>query len=329
MSPRLQLSVHVEEWRMKIPFRITGHRWDSNRVVVVELTDGARTARGEGMPVYYLDESVETLCRDISSVSEAIEGGANREALLDLMAPGGARNAIDCALWDLQAKKSNRSIWDLTGIVPKPTTTAFTIGIEDTPKSMAERAKQASNYPILKIKVDKDRPLERLAAIRAVRPDADLLVDANQGWTFEQLVDVSPKLAELGVRLIEQPLPRGKDHLLENYRSPIPLCADESCQHQGELADACKRYQVINIKLDKSGGLTEALSLAHEARQQGLQLYVGNMGGTSLGMAPAFVLAQLCDYVELDGPLLLNHDRFPAVRCEHGQIAVPDPRLWG
>jgi L-Ala-D/L-Glu epimerase len=194
---------------------------------------------------------------------------------------------------------------------------------------MAARAKEASIYPILKIKVDEDRPVERLAAIRAARPDADLMVDANQAWTFEQLVAVGPKLAEMGVTLIEQPLPRGRDQSLEGYRSPIPLCADESCQHRGELEQAGRRYQIINIKLDKAGGLTEALALAQAARNQGLQLWVGNMGGTSLGMAPAFVLAQLCRYVELDGPLLLKHDRVCAMRCEHGEIALPDPRLWG
>jgi L-Ala-D/L-Glu epimerase len=329
MSSLLHLSLHIEEWQMKIPFRITGHLWDVNRVVVVELTDGRHSGRGEGMPVYYLDESVESLCRDIWSVAGEIGRGIDREALLKLMSPGGARNAVDCALWDLEAKKSGKNIWELTGIRPKPVITVFTIGIEDSPEAMAARAKEASNYPILKIKVNEDRPAERLAAIRAARPDAGLMVDANQAWTFEQLLDVSPKLAEMGVKLIEQPLPRGKDQSLEAYRSPIPLCADESCQHRGELAQAGRRYQIINIKLDKAGGLTEALLLAQAARKHGLQLWVGNMGGTSLGMAPAFVLAQLCQYVELDGPLLLKHDRFPALRCERGEIAVPDPRLWG
>jgi L-Ala-D/L-Glu epimerase len=329
MSSLLQLSLHIEEWQMKIPFRITGHLWDTNKVVVVELSDGKDTGRGEGMPVYYLNESVESIYRGIGSVAGEIERGIDREALLNLMAPGGARNAVDCALWDLEAKKSGKNIWDLTGIEPKSVFTAFTIGIEDTPEAMADRAQGASIYPILKVKVDNDRPVERLAAIRAVRPDAELRVDANQAWAFEQLVDVSPKLAELGVTLIEQPLPRGKDQALESFRSSIPLCADESCQNREELAEACERYQVINIKLDKAGGLTEALFLAQAARKQGLELYVGNMGGTSLSMAPAFVLAQLCKYVELDGPLLLNHDRFPALRCEHGEVAVPDPRFWG
>lgn len=329
MSPQLQLSTHIEDWQMKIRFRIAGHLWDRNKVVVVELTDGKHTGRGEGMPVHYLDESVESLYLSIESVGEEIGRGIDREALLELMPPGGARNAVDCALWDLEAKKSGKNIWELTGIEPKSVITAFTIGIEDTPEAMAARAKEASIYPFLKIKVDQDRPVERLAAIRAARPDANLMVDANQAWTFEQLLNVSPKLAEMGVKLIEQPLPRGKDQSLEGYRSPIPLCADESCQHRGELDQACRRYQIINIKLDKAGGLTEALMLAQAARKQGLQLWVGNMGGTSLSSAPAFVLAQLCDYVELDGPLLLKYDRFPALRCEHGELAMPDPRLWG
>jgi L-Ala-D/L-Glu epimerase len=321
--------MHTEEWAVKIPFRITNHRWDNNRVIVVELSNGHQVGRGEGMPVYYLNETADSLYRQIEAVAGEIKRGISRAALMELMPPGGARNAVDSALWDLEAKRSGKNIWKLTGIAPKPVTTVFTIGIEDTPEIMAARAVEASAYPILKIKLDDHQPVERVAAIRAARPDARLTVDANQAWTFEQLVDVAPKLLKLDVKLIEQPLPRGGDEPLQAYISPIPLCADESCQHRGELDQASRRYQIINIKLDKTGGLTEALLLAEAVRNRRLDLLVSCMGGTSLSMAPAFVLAQLCKYVELDGPLLLKHDRFPALRCQNGEIAVPNTRLWG
>ena len=329
MSPTLKLSAHVEEWAARSPFRITGHCWDTFRVVVVELNDGEHVGRGEGSPVYYLNESADSLYRQVDAIGADIERGIDRQALLKLLPAGGARNAVDGALWDLEAKRSGKTIWNLTGIEPKPVTTVFTIGIEDSPESMACRALEGSMYPILKIKVDSDRPVERVAAIREVLPKTELVVDANQAWTFEQLIQVAPKLAELGVKLIEQPLPRDGDEPLERYTPPIPLSADESCQHRGELDQASRRYQIINIKLDKAGGLTEALYLARAVKDRGLQSLVSCMGGTSLGLAPAFVLAQLCRYVELDAHLFLKNDRFPALHCRNGQIGVPDCRLWG
>lgn len=329
MSPQRHVSVRIEEWLMKVPFRITGHLWNANSVVVVELSEEGHRGRGEGMPVYYLGESVESLYDSIQAVAGALERGMSREGLLNLMGAGGARNAVDCALWDLEAKKSGKPIWTLTGLESKPVITAFTIGIEESPTAMAARATEAAIYPFLKIKLDTDRPIERVSAIRSARPDADLMVDANQAWTFEQLREFSPRLAELGVRVIEQPLPRGQDERLEGYRSPIPLCADESCQHRDELDRVVGRYQMVNVKLDKAGGLTEALMLARAAQRQGVQLWVGNMGGTSLAMAPGFVLAQLCDYVELDGPLLLKDDRVPGLRYEGGAISGFPASLWG
>jgi L-alanine-DL-glutamate epimerase-like enolase superfamily enzyme len=336
MSSSLKLSFHVEVWKTRIPFRITGRTRDDFKVILVELTDGVHIGRGEGLPVHYLGETEEQLCRQVEAVAGHLEQScnsqhpqANRRSLLELMPPGAARNAVDGALWDLECKRTGRSIWELTGITPRPLTTVFTIGIEETPELMAVRAVEASEYPILKIKVDSDRPVERIAAIRAARPDAGLVVDANQGWTFEQLASVAPHMAQLGVRLIEQPLPRGRDECLEGYRSPVPLSADESCQHRGELDVASRRYQIINIKLDKAGGLTEALLLAESVRNKGLERLASNMGGTSLGMAPAFVVAQLCRYVELDGPLVLKHDRFPTMTCHKGEIGIPDRRLWG
>jgi L-alanine-DL-glutamate epimerase-like enolase superfamily enzyme len=323
------LRAEIEKWPLAKPFRITGYAFDVIDLLVVSLERDGYVGRGEAAGVYYLSDTPAAMFEQIESLRTTIESGVSREKLQEMLPPGGARNALDCAIWDLDAKSRRKAIWELTGIRPKAVTTAFTIGIEDTPESMAMSAKDASSYPKLKIKLNADRPVERVAAIRAARPDAELVVDANQGWTYEQLVDVSPRLAELGVKLIEQPLPRGADELLEGYASPLPLAADESCLHRGELDQAAKRYQVINIKLDKAGGLTESLLLAREARSKGLNLLVGNMLGTSLGMAPAFVVAQLCRYVDLDGPLLLTRDRSPGLSCDCGKIAVPDSRLWG
>ena len=329
MASASSLSVHVEEWTLKNPFRIAGHSWTSYKVNVVEVSDGTHVGRAESTAIPYLGESAESVFGQINEISSAIERGVNQETLLEMMPAGSARNAVDCALWDLQAKQSGRTIWELVGITPRPLPTAFTIGIEETPAMMADRARQATNHHILKIKVDTDRPLERVAAIRAMRPEARLTVDANQAWTFDQLRDLAPRLVELGVKLIEQPLARGADAELEGYNCPIPLCADESCQHRGELALAASRYQIINIKLDKAGGLTEALLLASAIREKRREVLVSCMGGTSLGMAPGFVVAQLADYVELDGHTLLKHDRMPSLQYCDGRLMVPSPRLWG
>lgn len=238
-------------------------------------------------------------------------------------------NALDCALWDLECKRSGKSIWQLTGIDPKPVTTVFTIGIESTPEAMAAKAAAASDSPILKIKLDDHLPFEKLTAIRSARPDAKLVVDANQGWNFELLQALLPKCVDLNLDMIEQPLPRGGDECFEGFNSPIVLAADESCQDTSELNAAARRYQMINIKLDKAGGLTEALRLAREARQRGCQLMAGNMGGTSLSMAPSFVVAQLCDFVDIDGPLLLKHDRPLGLNYQKGIVEGFDSKLWG
>jgi len=329
MGDRLSVSVHVEEWTTKIPFHITGYSFSAFKMIVVQLSNGTCQAWGEGLPVFYLGDTIERACAQIEAVTPQLRQEVDRDELIHLLPPGAARNALDCALWDLEAKQSHKTIWELTGIIPKPLTTAFTIGIESTPEMMAQRAREASMYPILKVKLNADRPLERMMAIRTARPDARLIVDANQAWTFEQLVYVAPALAELDVRFIEQPLPRGSDTQLGTYKSPVPLCADESCQHRGELQSALRSYQIINIKLDKAGGLTEALRLAKEARGKGLQVLVGNMGGTSLSMAPAYVLGQLCHYADLDGHLLLRHDRPSGLACVEGVIDPPHPQLWG
>jgi L-alanine-DL-glutamate epimerase-like enolase superfamily enzyme len=261
------------------------------------------------------------------SVREALERGADRTELRDLLPAGGARNAIDCALWDLAAKREGKSIWELTGITPGEVVTFETVGI-GSPDEMAGMARSLASGRI-KVKLDGEMPLERIAAVRAARPQALIAVDVNQGWTFEQLVELAPRLKELGVAMIEQPLPRGGDEALEGYDPPIPLCADESCVDTSEFEQAARRYQMINIKLDKTGGLTEALDLARLAREWDIGLMVGNMVGTSLAMAPSLVVAQLCDFVDLDGPLLLKYDHPHGLRYRKGVVDGLQPSLWG
>jgi L-alanine-DL-glutamate epimerase-like enolase superfamily enzyme len=325
----MKFSVHVEEWPMIQPFRIANHEFTAARSIVVQLADGDATGRGEAQGVFYLDETVETMLEQVEAAADRIREGVTREALLDIMPPGGARNAVDCALWDLECKRTGQSIWELTGIDPKPVTTVFTIGLEDSPEAMADKAAAAADYPVLKIKLSDHLPYEKLAAIRAARPDAAMVVDANQGWDFGQLKDILPKCAELDLGMIEQPLARGADECLEGFESPVTLAADESCLHTGELEAAASRYDMINIKLDKTGGLTEALRLARGARERGCKLMVGNMMGTSVSMAPSFVIAQLCDFVDIDGPLLLKYDHPNGLRYHNGQVDVFSRDFWG
>lgn len=325
----MKISAHIEEWELERPFRIAGNEWRSSRSVVVHLASDGAVGRGEGQGVFYLDETAESMIEQVFSVAGQIGAGVTREELLEILPAGGARNAIDCALWDLEAKITGRDIWQLTGISPAPVTTVYTIGLEDTPEKMAANASAAGQYPILKIKLDDEQPIAKLAAIRAARPDAKIVVDANQGWKFEMLGEVLPQCVELGISMVEQPLPRGQDDILEGFTSPIMLAADESCLDSSELAAASRRYSMINIKLDKTGGLTEALRLAHAAKKAGCQLMVGNMVGTSLSMAPSFVVAQLCDFVDIDGPLLLRNDHLGGLIYNAGNVEVFDSAFWG
>jgi len=325
----MELSLHITDWVLTKPFRISGYEWINSRCLVVQLFEDGYVGRGEAQGVFYLDETAESIFAQAHSVAAEIRKGITRQQLLDLLPAGGARNAIDCAMWDLECKRAGKTIWQLTGIDPKPVTTVFTIGLESTPEAMAAKAAAAANAPILKIKLDNHMPYEKLAAIRAARPDAELVVDANQGWSFEQLQEVLPKCVDLNLAMIEQPLARGGDEQLEGFESPITLAGDESCLHTGELETAARRYSMINIKLDKTGGLTEALLLAKAAKQKGCKLMVGNMVGTSLSMAPSFVVAQLCDFVDIDGPLLLKYDQPNGLEYINGVVNGFDPALWG
>lgn len=325
----IRLGIRTESWPAKRPFRITGREFLTFDVIVVEIERDGIVGRGEGMPVFYLGETCEALVAQVESVAHQLEHGASRERLQILLPPGAARNAIDCALWDLEAKASGVRPWQTAGVEPRMLRTVYTIGLESTSEEMAKHAAEARSQPLLKVKLGGDRPLERLRAVRTARPDARLVVDANQGWTFGQLDAIAPEFASLGVEMLEQPLPRGQDDALEGYRSPVPLAADESCQHLGDLDAVARRYSIVNVKLDKTGGLTHALELARAARSRGLGLMVGCMGGTSLAMAPAFVVGCLADLVDIDGPLLLRRDRLPGLDYGGGEVAPYGQAVWG
>lgn len=325
----MKFSAHLEVWPLTAPFRISGKEWLNSDALVVELEGDGCVGRGEAQGVYYLDETPESMLAQVESISDRLRAGLSREQLLQLLPSGGARNAVDCALWDWEAKQSGKRIWDLVGIEPRPVTTVFTIGLEAEPAAMADKAARAADCPVLKIKLSADRPVERLRAIREARPDAELVVDANQAFDGALLQEVVAGAKNLSVAMIEQPLPRGGDQFPENFSSPIPIAADESCLDTKEFESLSEHYRVVNIKLDKSGGLTEALRLAQAARAKGMDLMVGNMVGTSLAMAPSFVIAQMCRFVDLDGPLLLKCDRPGGIHYERGRVQPFGPELWG
>ena len=328
-TSRRKLSLHTEQWSVRTPFRISGKTWEHVHLAVCEIEEDGRVGRGEGAGVYYVDDEPAAMTRQIAAAANQIESGINREQLLDILPAGGARNAVDCALWDLEAQHAERSVWNLTGVGDGPVDTAMTVGLEADPAAMAEKAAAAREFRIIKVKLDGDRPVERIRAIREARPDARLIVDVNQGWDLGQLRHFAPALRDLGVVFIEQPLPRGEDAELAGYASPVPLCADESCLDSHELPWVAGRYQMINIKLDKCGGLTSALALAARARGRGLGLMVGNMLCTSLGIAPAHIIGRLTDFADLDGPLLLTYDHPQGMRYEAGRCSPPRSRFWG
>ncbi len=321
------VELKTESWPFETPLAITGYSMSEIRTLYVELHAGEHRGRGEAAGVYYTGETAESMLQQAESVRSELEKGIGRSELQELLPSGGARNAIDAALWDLEAKQSGKSVWDLAGLELKDTVTVATVGI-DAPQRMAARARELPSTKI-KIKVNGKEPLSQIAAVREARPDVELVIDANQGWTYDQLVAIAPEVKELGVTMVEQPLPRGADFELVSYRCPVPLCADESCLDQSELEQAATRYDMINIKLDKVGGLTAGLDLARKAREMGLGLMVGNMAGTSLAMAPGLVIAQLCDLVDLDGPIILVEDRAHPLRYDNGHVHGLTPELWG
>lgn len=324
-----RVAVHLENWMALIPFRIARNTWDDFPSIVCEIEQDAAVGRGEALGVYYLDEDPRSMLAQIESITEHLEAGAGRQELLKLLPPGGARCAADAALWDLEAQLTGTTAWAAAGVAADPVETVFTIGLEAEPGEMGARAAAAKDLSLFKVKLNDDRPVERITSIREARPDARLVVDVNEGWDFAQLVETAPALAKLGVSMIEQPLPRGHDAELCDFESPLPLCADESIQHVGELDKISGRYQMINIKLDKTGGLTHGLELAKAARERNLGIMIGCMGGTSLSMAPMHVISQLADFVDIDGPLLLKNDRPGGFIYDKGWVSLPGKRFWG
>lgn len=326
----ISLDIAVETFPFAAPFRISGYVFDRQDVVVVTLTDGDHVGRGEAPGVYYLGEDPARMTAQIEAQRALIESGVSREMLRGAMPAGGARNAVDAAMWDLEAKRTGQAVWQIAGLAaPKPLATTFTLSADD-PAAMARRATDFGDVPHIKIKLTGELPLDikRVRAIRAARPDAWLGVDGNQGFARRDLAPLIRVLVEERVSLLEQPSRRGREADLDGLKCPMPIAADESVLTVDEIPSLVGRFGVVNIKLDKCGGLTEALLMAKAARLHGLGVMVGNMVGSSLAMAPAFVLAQLCDIVDLDGPIFLARDRTPSVAYARGQATCP-PDLWG
>jgi L-alanine-DL-glutamate epimerase-like enolase superfamily enzyme len=327
---RLSLRYRVETHRLAAPFRISGYVFEASDVVVAELSDGEFTGRGEAAGVYYLGDDSAHIAAELEAHRDLIEHCIDREQLRRLMPRGGARNAVDCALWDLESKREDRPALEIARIdSPRPLVTTFTLGA-DEPQAMAEGARRFADAKAIKVKLTGELELDvrRVAAIREARPDVWLGVDANQGFTRSDLDPLVNALHAQRVSLIEQPLKRGSEADLEGYRCPITIAADESLQGLDDVPGLVGGFDMVNIKLDKCGGLTEALLIAEEARRQGLGVMVGNMVGTSLAMAPAFVVGQHCDVVDLDGPTFLTEDRKPSCEYRDGAIWCSG-EVWG
>ncbi len=326
----MELSVRIERWPLAAAFTISRGSKTEAVVVVVELHDGSHRGRGECVPYARYGETPDGVVAAIEAMRPALQRGLDRDALQNVMPAGAARNAVDCAFWDLNAKQAGRRVYELAGLAaPKPLVTAYTISL-GTPAAMAQAAGLAASRPLLKVKLGgggDDR--ERIAAVRRAAPRAKLIVDANEGWDEKDLAQNLAACAEAGVTLIEQPLPEGRDSALARIKRPIPVCADESVHDRAGLNSLAGKYDAINIKLDKAGGLTEALALAAQAEQHGFGLMVGCMVATSLAMAPAMLVAQRAGVVDLDGPLLLAKDRPDGLRYVGSVADPPEPGLWG
>jgi L-alanine-DL-glutamate epimerase-like enolase superfamily enzyme len=323
------LSARVERWPLAEAFVIARGAKTEAEVVVCEISDGAHRGRGEAVPYARYGETVASVLAEIERMRPALEAGIRRPELQDLSPPGAARNALDCALWDLEAKQRGVRAWTLAGrerLDPVKTCFTISLGARD---AMAEAARAHARRPMLKLKIGGPDDLDGVAAVRAAAPQSRLIVDANEALTFDALRRLAPEFRRLEVKLLEQPLPVAHDVELEGYDCPVPLCADESLHTRAELAACAGRYAVVNIKLDKTGGLTEALALKAEARARGLGIMIGCMVATSLSMAPAMILAQGADFVDLDGPLLLKHDRDPGLAITASLIEPPSADLWG
>jgi L-alanine-DL-glutamate epimerase-like enolase superfamily enzyme len=327
------LSVAIERWPIAGSFTISRGSRTEAVVVTATLEHNGLTGRGECVPYARYGESVEGVASDIAALADNIKDGLDRIALQQALPPGAARNALDCAFWDLEAKQARQRVWNLSGTPPPDgLTTAYTLSV-GAPDAMAEAAHAARHRPLLKIKLagrnETGADDDRIRAVRDAAPESDLIVDANEAWAGDDLAIFLAACADANVALVEQPLPAGADAALANIEHAVPICADESAHDVNGLPDLIGRYDVINIKLDKTGGLTEALALAKASRQAGLGIMVGCMLGTSLAMAPAMVVAADADYVDLDGPLLLAKDREPGLTFDDSLMHSPPAALWG
>jgi L-alanine-DL-glutamate epimerase-like enolase superfamily enzyme len=319
------ISVTSETFRLARTFTISRGSKTEARVLTVTISRDGVTGRGECVPYARYGETVE----GVASQIEILPPDITREALQSALPAGAARNAVDCALWDWQAKRAGRRVWDmLDRPAPLPAVTAFTLSL-DTPEAMRDQAALNAHRPVLKIKLGTPDDMPRLEAVRQGAPRATILIDANEGWTADIYADLAPHLIRLGVALVEQPLPAGQDEALAHMPRPLPVCADESCHDRASLRSLRGRYDMVNIKLDKTGGLTEALALEAAARAEGFGVMVGCMVGTSLAMAPATLLTPRAAHVDLDGPLLLAEDRPNPLRFDEAGIHPPEPELWG
>jgi L-alanine-DL-glutamate epimerase-like enolase superfamily enzyme len=323
------LDIQMNSFPISGTFAISRGSKTTAEVVTCTIVENGHSGHGECVPYGRYGESMESVVAEIKAMRPSIKAGLTRSDLIGAMKPGAARNAVDCALWDLEAKSTGICVANCLGIAkPKPLTTAYTISLGE-PEEMAAKTRAQAHRPLLKVKVGTGDDESRIRAVRAAAPDAMIILDANEGWPEEVLVHHLQIAAEAGVALVEQPLPAGKDAMLAAIRRPILVCADESVHHSGDLAALRDRYDAINIKLDKTGGLTEALAMKQEAQRLGFQIMIGCMVGSSLAMAPAVLLAQDAEFVDLDGPLLLARDRDPALRYEASLVFPPTAALWG
>jgi L-alanine-DL-glutamate epimerase-like enolase superfamily enzyme len=323
------LTVREERWPLAAAFVISRGAKTEARVIVVEIADGEHVGRGEAVPYSRYGESVESVLAEIEGVRSSVELGLKRSALQDALPAGAARNALDCAFWELEAKRAGRRVWELVGR-PRldPVKTCYTISLGSA-ETMGDAARAAASRPMLKLKIGGPDDLDCVVAVRKAAPKTRLVLDANEALSFDDLRRLGPDFARLDVKLIEQPLKAGEDEALEGWESPVPLCADESLHTRAELAQCARRYGCINIKLDKTGGLTEALALHEKALAMGLEIMAGCMVATSLSMAPALLIAQGAAFVDLDGPLLLARDREPGLNYLGSMIEPPSPQVWG
>ena len=321
----MQLSVTADTFPLAEVFTISRGSRTEAHVLTVRVTDGAWTGWGECVPYARYGETLESVIAEV----EGLDLPLDRAALREILPAGAARNAVDCALWDLEAKRAGRRVWEMAGLAaPGPEITAFTLSLAE-PEVMEAAARRHAHRPLLKIKLGTPDDMPRLEAVRRGAPGARIIVDANEGWSAEVYADLAPHLVRLGVALVEQPLPAGEDEALIAMDRPVPVCADESCHDRDSLPGLRGKYDVVNIKLDKTGGLTEALALRDAALSEGYRIMVGCMVGSSLAMAPAVLVAQGAMITDLDGPLLLAQDREHALRFDDRGVHPSDPALWG